>query len=198
MKRNTCVILTLLICLGISQVVMADPLEKDAQIEITASSETIYVGDTVTLTSVSKKNGSEFVDNWCGNGVSAGTTGSNGDTYQSTAEFKPQKPGTYTITYSIYMSAGNGKAVFCGNASKTIEVIGKTEVIGITIKNIKVIPMGNVYLVSGDVYLVWSDDSTTLYSSVVYFFGENETNRDVSLTVPVGDGVVTYCLSVSR
>lgn len=163
---------------------------KAASTSLSASAQEIKVGETVTLAASTLKQGSDYSDSWFGATREGTYLDGAIESYVSTATFTGQVPGTYTIWYEITMSAGKSGVTFVGTASIEITVVQPAVIVGATIKNVSVTPTynngnGNLngYNAIGDVYAVWSDDTETYYGKVNFHFSDNQTIRNLGVTI---------------
>lgn len=124
--------------------------------------------------------------------------------YISKAVFTAEKPGIYNISYNIDMLAGESSIVFSGKAERTIEVINPITVVGADIRNLVIEPIykgdGSIsaYSASGTVYALWSDNTTTPYGSMFFFFGPDETRKNLNITLLINGKQYIYTVTVNR
>lgn len=178
--------------------------QKLVEVKLSDIPETINQGETLELTATTLKHGSDYEEEWNGaikdKTVFDAITGA----YVSKAVFKAEKPGTYTISYCIYMSSGGSTTAFYGKVEKTITVINPVTVVGAGIRNLVINPVygtdGSIitYLASGSVYAIWSDQSATPCSSIFFSFGPDETVKNVDVTFTIGGVQYYYTVTVSR
>lgn len=204
MKKIFIFILTSFIAMSISISVSAKPIEQNIDVTLSATAEEIKVGETVALTAVSLKHGSSFEVLWLGaedKGTILDTASGN---YISTAVFTADKPGVYTLEYKIIMRAGKSNTYFTGSAVHIINIINPVTVAGAEIKNLAIRPVtrsdGSIaaYSAIGDVYILWSDNTGTLYNRMFFFFGPNETVKNVNVTFNIDGITYTYTVPVER
>lgn len=155
MKKTLAIFLTVVFVLGLSAVAFADTTKKvlepittavanavssdptmaqndnkdqkvhDATVTMNASKLEVALGEKVTITATTKKQGSSFTDNWT-TATQVGKTSLDSEgNYVSTAEFSSNTSGQYTVTYKIEMDAGNNTDKFVGEKSVTITVLGE-------------------------------------------------------------------------
>lgn len=139
MKKLLVSVLALLVVVSFSGVAAAAPAVKDpkpAVVSMTASPLTVYTDEEVVLGATALKQGSDYTDGYTvsgGNILSASTVLNTATGYyESTAKFKSATPGTYSVNYSITMTAGKSGVSFAGSASSTITVISRV----VTIKGV--------------------------------------------------------------
>lgn len=220
MKRVISTILAALLVLGLRGGVLASPSAKTIDVELSASSAaglsvltatelstpavTIKAGESVILTAVSLKHGSAYEDMWSGASALGTVLDEESESYISSAVFTAGEPGIYTVTYDIQMKAGKSDVLFAGNASKTIEVTGSAVVTGAEIRGLVVTPIKNSqgdivsYLACGYTYILYSDGTSKEYGFISFYFGVNETEKDISVTVYEDGKYYTYTVRVSR
>lgn len=191
MKRILSFITTLLFMLILPITVMAAPAPKIATVSLSASNDTILVGETATLTATTLKQGSSFTDNWTGaikdNTILDESLGN----YVSTSTFSSSVPGTYTITYDITMNSGNSNVNFVGTNSITITVLAPKKLVGATIKNISSTPVyknkdkNNIvrYDATGDIYAIYENGEEVFYDTFEFKFNQNHKERNIDVTV---------------
>ena len=195
-------IFSLVLTVGLPVAAKSDP--KSIETVVKGDAVKLKVGDKVTLTVETEKHGSSYTEEW--DGAKGVTTILDKDTgmYISKAKFYAERPGIYTITYSITMKAGKSKMVFLGRASKTIEVVDSVKFTGVEINDVSVTPVNNSsgevigYSAMGNVYTVWSDGSSKLYGTTYFFFSPNQISRYVYVTVWVDGEEYVYKVNVSR
>jgi hypothetical protein len=200
MKKIMSIISTFIFILATSVVVIAAPAPKTATVSLSASATTINVGQAVTLTTSTLKQGSSYTDSW--GGAVKNTTILNEATgnYVSTATFSETTPGTYTVTYGITMSAGKSGVTFVGYQSITITVIEPAKITGAIVKNVVATPKYNSqnkltgYDATGDVYAVLSNGKETYYGPADFNFSPNQTSRNIEVLVEN----VSYTVNVAR
>jgi hypothetical protein len=183
--------------------VLASSLPKITESTLSASVDQVKVGETITLTAETLKQGSDFSNQW--NGAIASKTYLDETTgnYVSEAKFTPNQAGTYTISYTIDMYTGNDEIKFTSSVSKSVEVISDAkEVIGLEVKNIKIYPItypdGTIwYSILGKVYVLWNDNTSTFNRTVGYFFMPNEKSRVVNITVNLDNKEYTFPVTIS-
>lgn len=189
MKRIISFITTLLFMLILPITVMAAPAPKISTVSLSASNDTILVGETATITATTLKQGSSFTDNWTGAIKDSTILDESLGSYVSTSTFSSSVPGTYTITYDITMKAGKSNVSFVGTKSITITVIAPKELIGAAIKNVYAIPRYNTqhkligYDATGEVYAVYDNGEESLYDTIDFNFSPNQSERNIEVTV---------------
>lgn len=204
MKKVFAIIITMVIVLGASIGTMAESLPKYCEVILSTSAEIVNVGETVELNALTLKRGSSYTVEW--NGAEDTGTVLDKDTgnYVSTAIFKADKPGIYTVTYKIQMNTGNTNTFFEGTAFTTIEVRNPVTVVGADIRDLVIKPLlkpeGTVsgYLVQGNTYIVWSNNTSTLYGTVSFFMGTYEISKDIYVMFNVEGKQYTYNVTVTR
>lgn len=189
MKRILSFITTLLFMFIIPFTVMAVPAPKIATVSLSASNDTILVGETATLKATTLKQGSSFIDSWGGAVKDSTLLDDSLESYVSTATFSSSVPGTYTITYDITMKAGKSNVTFVGTESTTITVIAPKELAGAKIKNVSAIPRYNNqkhlegYDAIGDVYAIYDNGDEEFYDTFNFNFSPNQSERNIDVTV---------------
>lgn len=191
MKRILSFITTLLFMFMIPFTVLAAPAPKTATVSLSASNDTILVGQTATLTATTLKQGSSFTDSWDGAVKHSTILEDSLKSYVSTATFSSSVPGTYTITYDITMNSGNSDVNFLGTNSITITVLQPKELVGATIKNISSTPVyknknkNNIvrYDATGDIYAVYDNGEEIFYDTFEFKFNQNHKERNIDVTI---------------
>lgn len=180
---------------------MAAPAPKTVDVSLDASSTTIKVGQVVTLTATTDKQGDDYVDSW-DEAEKIGTIhDTEAGTYVSTAKFTGITPGTYTITYEITMSSGKSDVTFNGIKSVEITVVQDSKITGAAIKNVNVTPKYNSkghltgYAAEGDLYALWADGSKTYYGKVEFNFSPNQESRNYDVII---EGVTYTVKDIQR
>lgn len=188
MKRILSFITTLLFMFMIPFTVLAAQAPKIATVSLTASNDTILVGETATLTAPTPKQGSSFTDSWDGAVKDITILDDSLESYVSTATFSSSVPGTYTITYNITMKAGKSNVTFVGTKCTTITVIAPKELTDAKIKNVSATPRYNRqghldgYDAIGDVYAVYNTGEE-FYKTFNFNFSPNQSERNIEVTV---------------
>jgi hypothetical protein len=204
MKKIISFILVSILLISLILPASAAPLEETANVVITATSLKVNVGESVDLCAVVEKKGSDYYDSWSGAGKIDTFFDTETESYKSTATFKTDKAGIYIVKYTIIMEAGKSGTIFVSEGTCTIEVIGNKSVIGAEIRNLTVKPVyrsdGSIsmYSASGNIYALWSNNTSTLYSSVFFNFGINETSKSIGVTIVASEIKNTYTLIVYR
>lgn len=189
MKRILSFITTLLFMFMIPFTVLAAPAPKPANVSLSASNDTILVGETATLTATTLKQGSSFTDSWDGAVKDSTILDDSLESYVSTATFSSSVPGTYTITYDITMNSGNSDVNFLRTNSITITVLQPKELVGATIKNISSTPVyknkNNIvrYDATGDIYAVYDNGEEIFYATFEFKFNQNHKERNIDITI---------------
>jgi len=184
--------------------VSAAPDQKNADVTVSDTPAVLNVGETVILTAATGKHGSSYNDNWNNAVKSITEFDPNTGTYISKAEFTAQKAGIYTISYNIDMFAGKSGIAFSGKAERTIKVISPVTIIGADIRDLVISPFykadGSIksYSASGTTYAIWSDNTAKPYSSIFFFFGPDETAKDINVTLNINSIQYTYTVAVKR
>jgi hypothetical protein len=169
--------------------VLAAPAPKPANVSLSASNDTILVGETATLTATTLKQGSSFTDSWDGAVKDSTILDDSLESYVSTATFSSSVPGAYTITYDIIMKAGKSNVTFVGTEGTTITVIAPKELIGATIKNLSATPRYNPqqkligYDAIGEVYAVYNNGDEDFYDAINFNFSPNQSERNIDVAV---------------
>lgn len=168
------------------------------------SEDQVKVGETITLTAETLKQGLGYIEEWDGAMVSKSYLDESTGNYVSVAKFTPNQAGTYTITYTVKMYTGNNKVKFISSASKTVEVISDVkEVIGLEVRNVNAYPYTSAdgtlkgYSVLGELYVLWNDNTSTSDGTVGYFFLPSEKSREVSITVTINSKEYTFPVTIS-
>jgi hypothetical protein len=181
MKKLFIIVLTLFLMIGITGNLAAQPLPKAADVSLTSSVETANLGETVTLTAITMKKGSDYTDEWIG-ATKVGTVLNHDGYYVSTAEFKADV--TVNVQYRIIMTAGKSKVSFTGQSETTV-VVSKPApavVVGIEVKNIRPDPqLAGEYL--ADIYAVLSDGTLRPEGSMFFSIPSGQTSKTLYLTV---------------
>jgi hypothetical protein len=185
--------------------VAADSEPKDIQVILSEIPTVVNLGGAVEITATAPKHGSSFVDSWEGAEKVFTEFNPAEENYTSKAVFKPVKAGTYVISYSITMTSGGSATIFSKKVERTIEVVNPITVVGATAKNLNLSPIYNVngeilyYRACGQVYALWSDNSEIpTGSSVYFFFGPDETSKDVNVTFSVEGKQYNYTIIINR
>lgn len=204
MKRILSVILAAVVLFYLSAGVSAEERAKETDVNLSTAVETVNVGETVTLTAETLKHGSSYTDEWSGAQKTDTVLDEESGCYVSTAIFTAEEPGIYTVSYTIQMQAGKSMVLFSATASKTIEVTGEKTVKGVEIKNLTVNPVRNTagdvvsYLAVGNIYILWSDGTSTLYGTTSFFFGPDQYSKEVTVKVYVDGDCYSFTVDVSR
>lgn len=204
MKRIAIIITIFSILFGSTIGVSAASDLKDIEVLLSDTATVVKLGETIDLTATTLKHGSYYADNWDSAIKSVTEFDSISETYISRASFTAEKPGIYHISYTITMTAGNSDTTFSKTVERTIEVIDPRTVIGADLKDLKITPIykadGSIstYIAYGTIYALWSDNTSTLNSSVYFFFSPNETTKDIDVTLHINDQQYTYMVTVTR
>lgn len=184
--------------------VQARTLPQAIQSNLSIPVAQVKVGETITLTAKTLKKGSGYIEQWDGAQLSKTYLDESMGNYVSEAQFTPNQAGTYTITYTVQMYTGNNELKFISSASKTIEVISDVkEVIGLEVINVNAYPNTNAdgsirgYSVLGELNVLWSDNTSTPYGTVAYFFLPNEKSRVVNPTVNINSQEYSFPVTIS-
>lgn len=204
MKKLYPYLFGIIFILSLPALSLAQPADKEIPVSISASSSTVKCGEVVTLTAAADKHGSSFEDAW----IEAEKTGTEFDRntgkYISKAAFTAKDAGIYNIKYFIKMKAGKSNTYFTAAASYTINVINPVTVVGAEIRNISIKPVIrpdgsiSIYSASGDVYVLWSDGTSTSHGKIYFFFGSAETSKKVSVSFNINNKVYSYQVVVTR
>lgn len=206
MKKLAILVIIMILLVGSATIVSAADEPKTVTVTLSETPSVVKVGETVVLNAVTGKHGSSYSDFWSNaNGVQTIFDEETG-TYMAEALFQADKPGIYTIGYEIAMDAGKGDTTFIGKVERTIEVIGTTVTLtGADIRDLVVTPLlrsdGSIsaYKASGNIYSLWSDGSAVLCNSIVcFFFGVNETSKNVTVTIYDKGINHTYVITVNK
>jgi hypothetical protein len=204
MKKVIAVLLITILMIATSAGVFAQSEEKEVPVSITAERNEVKVGETIVLSAASLKHGSDYNDSWNGAEMMETVLEPETGLYVSKAEFVAEKPGIYTVTYSIMMTAGNSSVAFMGIATYTIEVIGAHEVTGAEIRDLSIRPITrpdgiiSIYSAQGSIYVLWSDQTCTLYGSTFFNFRASETVKNIAITLNIEGEMYTYVVPVER
>lgn len=204
MKKIAVIVILLSVYFSTSVGVSAAPGPKNVEVTLSNTPAVVKVGETVMLTASTEKQGSSYSDNWSDAVKSLSIFDPDTDMYISKAEFTPQKAGIYTISYSIDMSAGESNIVFSGKIERIIEVTDPVTVAGADIRNLAIIPIyrddGSIkaYSASGTIYTLWSNNTSTPYSSIFFAFGPDETEKNIDVTLYLNGVESIYTVTVKR
>lgn len=206
MKKITIFITILSILLINFTCISASAASEQKNIEAILSNtpDIVKVGETVILTATTEKHGSSYNDSWSNAVKSFTILDTETDTYISKAVFIAEKPGIYNISYSINMFPGKSNVDFISKVEKTIEVIDPVTIAGADIRNLVIEPVykadGSIsaYTAFGTVYVLWSNQTTTPYSSIFFGFDPNETMKNINVTIPYNGVEYNYVITVKR
>ena len=177
---------------------------KDIEVTLSDSPSAVKVGETIELIATADKYGSSYIDSWDNASMVSTLFIPETETYISKAIFTAVNPGTYTIRYSVQMTAGNSNTIFAKTVEKTIEVINPIIVIGAGIQDLTINPVyiadGSLsgYSASGMAYAIRSDNTTTPCGSIFFFFAPSENTKDVPVTLFINSQVYSYLVTVTR
>lgn len=200
MKKMLLCSLVFVFIFTMSMGVLSAPAPKIAAVTLSASAINVTLGQTVTLTAATLKQGSSYSDSWSGATKISTMLDEATGSYISTAAFSAATPGTYTISYSITMGAGKSTVAFNGADSITITVTNPASITGAAAKNVIATPKYNNqghltgYDSTADIYALWSNGAETFYGTVNFNFSPNQTSRNIDVLV---DGN-TYTVRVER
>lgn len=204
MKKIIIAVTVFSLIFGASMGVWADTEFKDVNVILSETPAVVNVGETIEMTAVTTKHGSCYYDSW-GNAVKVSTVYDLGtNAYISKALFTAEKPGSYNISYTIKMTSGNSDTVFYKTVERQVEVIDTVTVVGALIKDLTVTPLYNAddtisaYKAYGTVHVLWSDNTTTPNGSLYFFFGPEETSKDIEVTLYVDGIQYKYIVTVNR
>ncbi|MCX7773561.1 MAG: hypothetical protein N2376_10675 [Clostridia bacterium] len=180
--------LFLSVCLALPVASFALPQAKAVDLQWGSIPDQIKLGETIELTATALKMGSGFKDAWT-NAQKLETTYDTGTgCYRARAEFKPTKPGSYEISYSITLNRGKSGKSFSGTLTKTIVVTDEKKVTGADIRDVELIP-GNGggsavgYTVIGYAYALLSDGTALpLDEMITFYMDAQETDRDIPVS----------------
>ncbi|TWH83636.1 hypothetical protein [Sedimentibacter saalensis] len=201
MKKVISIILVFVFLLAMQTIAIAAPAPKTVDVLLDASSTTIKVGQVVTLTAITDKQGSGYIDSWDEAEKIDTIHDTEAETYVSTAKFTGITPGTYTITYEITMSSGKSDVTFNGVKSVEITVVQDSKIKGAAIYNVKVTPTYNPnghltgYDAEGDLYAVWDNGDETYYGKVEFNFSPNQESRNYDVII---EGVTYTVKDIQR
>lgn len=204
MKKRYSYLFGIILVLIIPALSSAQSVNKEIPAEISASSSTVKCGDVVTLTAVTGKRGSSFEDSWTEAAKILTEYDDDTGKYISKASFAAKNAGVYNIKYLIRMKAGKSDTYFTAEVSYTINVINPITVVGAEIRDISVKPVTrpdgsiSVYSASGDVYVLWSDGTSTSYGKIYFFFGQAEISKKVNVSFNINNKVYSYQVTVTR
>ena len=194
MKKLLTIVLTLLMLTGMV-VPVAASTTKYVEVQLSGIPSDVKSGELITLTAITPKQGSDFTDEWIGANKITTILTQDGY-YVSTAEFTAQD--SLNVEYKISMMSGNSGTTFIGQASTTIEVATTRTLTGVEVKNIS--PVQTVFsttIFGGDVYLVWSDNTTTYYGQTYFTCSSNVASKDLVIPVSVDDNQYMFDVEVS-
>ncbi|MCX7748767.1 MAG: hypothetical protein N2645_18055 [Clostridia bacterium] len=197
----TAIILTLL---SFSIQVSAQQIQKDNIVLLEEDKVQIKVGETITLSAESFKQGSSYADEWLGAAKTATFFDQESGYYKSTARFTAKEAGIYKVTYKMVMYSGKSNVAFTKIVYKMVEVLNPVTVQGAVAKNVVFHeikkPDGRVsgYIAVGEVYILWSDDTLSPYSSICLFFTSSETTKEIQVEIDINKNSVSYPITVSR
>lgn len=203
MKKVAVIITVLSLLLGSIAGVSADSSLKDIEVTLSDTPAVVNLGETIELTATAEKHGSDYIDAWENADKAFTEPEPITDTYISKAVFKPQKPGVYVVSYVIKMTSGSSDTIFFKRVERTIEVIDHT-VVGAAIKDLNISPIydeaGNIslYRACGTVYTLWSNTTETPSDSVYFFFGPDETTKDIDVQFIIDGKQYYYTVTVNR
>ncbi|WHH61078.1 hypothetical protein [Petroclostridium sp. X23] len=205
MKKILATLVIIMAMLNLSTSVMAGTLFKEVEVTLSPADTVIEVGETMVLTASTQKKGSSYFDGWEG-AVEGDTILDNATgNYISSAVFTAVQPGTYTITYSIGMDAGNNTDKFIGTATQVVTVADTAPVItGVEVRNLTVDEVRDAndriigYNVFGKAYILWSDSTEVEYAVIYLYFNADEVSKDIDITVDADGQSYTYTVTVVR
>ncbi len=204
MKKILITIIAAALAMSLPVTTSAKPTEKEVDVTLTSSALSIQTGQSIILSAVTKKHGSTYEVFWFGAHDRGTQLSETNDSYISTAVFNADKPGIYTIRYSIIMEAGKSDRKFTGTAICTVNVSEPITVTGAEVRNLTFRPLtrpdGSIYAYSamGDIYTVWSNNTSSLYGRTFFIFSSNETVKDVDVTLYIEDKHYRFTVTVSR
>jgi hypothetical protein len=197
-------IITVFFLLAVPLGALAVPAPKYCEVVLSGADNCVQVGEKVTLTALTCKHGSAFTDEWqCASTQDTFLDTESGN-YVSTAEFEAVMPGTYTITYHIYQTAGKSGVTFTGEENITIEVRGaEKQIVGAELAALTITPVASGdtiirYRAEGLVYKLYSDGTTALYGRKYFYFTEGETSKIIDLVIIEDGKTYTFPVTVSR
>lgn len=204
MKRIAIIITVFLILFSSTISVSADTDPKNIEVILSNTVTVAKLGETIDLTATTPKHGSSYTDNWA-NAVKIATEFDPiTETYNSKALFTSEKPGIYNISYTITMTAGDSITTFSKTVERTIEVIDPHTVIGADLRDLEITPIYNedgsisVYSAYGTIYALWSDNTATINGSLYFFFGADETTKNIDVSLNINGKLYTYMVNVTR
>lgn len=180
----------------------SDP--KDIEVTLSESATVVNIGETIALVATTSKHGSNYTDNWSNAVKSVTEFDPITEAYISTASFTAENPGIYPISYTITMTAGDSATTFSKTVERTIKVIDSHTVTGADLRNLVITPIYksggsvSVYSAYGTIYVLWSDNTATQNGSVYFFFGADETTKNIDVTLNIDGKLYTYTVAVHR
>lgn len=181
---------------------LAAPIPNNIEVAVTSCSDTITVGETVTLTATIVKHGSGFEDMWEGaQKIDTILNAATGE-YLATAVFEATQPGAFTIQYRIIETAGKSNVAFEGLGFTTVVVQGdEKEVTGAEIRDVSFVPLTGSdmticgYRGEGRIYAIYSDYSSASKGTMFFVFGPEETSK--TITVKFEENGITFSFPVT-
>ncbi|MEB1808210.1 MAG: hypothetical protein LPK26_13095 [Bacillaceae bacterium] len=187
--------------------------EKTVEVSLAVTSEqefeVIYVEDEVELQAISPKHGSSYEDGWVvlneNGGVVAElheyetvlTDVAGVNSYVSTATFKAEEAGTYTLKYSIEMAAGKSHVRFTGEEESEEIVVQEQEaayITGVVVENFVVSPQGNNKKATGKIYFTMSEGENVFVQDIDVVLNNGNPTR----TIEIGADGQTYIITVNE
>jgi hypothetical protein len=204
MKKILVLVLLVVLNLNSSIFAHAQSYAKVVDVQILSTVTTVNVGDKVVLMAESAKHGSGFSDRWT-NAESNGTyLNEENGIYASSATFTTDKPGVYEVKYYIDMTTGNGDTTFGGSGTCVIEVKGEVKILGAEISDVCMEavywPDGRLegYSAMGNVYIIRSDNTRSLYGTMFFFFEPEELKKDMEVTIEEAGKTYNFTVTVTR
>lgn len=204
MKRIAIIITIFSILFGSTIGVSAASDPKDIEVTLSESATVVNIGETIALVATTSKHGSNYTDNWNNAVKSVTEFDPITEAYISTASFTAENPGIYPISYTITMTAGDSATTFSKTVERTIKVINSHTVTGADLRNLVITPIYksdgsvSVYSAYGTIYALWSDNTATQNGSVYFFFGADETTKNIDVTLNIDGKLYTFTVAVHR
>lgn len=193
MKKAYFFILVVVLLFGMSVNAFASSPPKNVEVSITSSLSAVRVGETVTLTAVTLKHGSEYKDEWVG-ATKVSTVLTEDGYYVSTARITVQDD--VLVQYNIIMNAGNNVS-FAGATSISVEADQPVDIVGAEIKNVTPVP-GITGFYTGYLFIIFSDGTLAEYGSIYFGLGETQTSKTLYIPVSVSGLQYDFAVEVSR
>jgi hypothetical protein len=202
------------------------PKDTGVTLQLKQIYEVVHEGDTVDLEALTMKKGSGYDVDWdvtgySTNGTPADVDSNNyeltegitnlvslpiegtdelGDFYKSEASFTGKKAGTYEITTTVTMTAGNSHVSWVGTDTLSQDVQAVAVLTGFNAKFVKADPILNPkgkitgYNVTYDLYYQYDNAPDSFYQTLTINMSENQTSKSTSITF----NEKTYNYTVTR